>query len=146
MGLELQRFRAKAMQCGAHGPTACDPHGTALPGPHARDGAGGKDLQTLRDMISMGTCGSAEQYPRWHLLWQIQAVIQIIRSVFSGEGKIEAILPSRVVNRGFGSKVSVWVSQPAGLTSGQEVCREVTASYPLFSLFIVIQIMKAASG
>lgn len=106
--MELQRFNAK---CGLHGLTPCDPHGTALPGPLSRGGVGGKDLlQTLRDMVPVGMCGSAEQYPRWHLLWQIQAVIRIIRSVLSGEGKVEAIFPSSVVNHGFGSKASAWVS------------------------------------
>lgn len=66
-------------KCGSHGPTACNHHGNALPGPLARGGACGKGLlQTLMDMVPVGTCDTAEQYPRWHLLWQIQAVIQKI--------------------------------------------------------------------
>lgn len=64
----------------------------------------------LRDTVQMGMCDSAEQYPRWHLLWQIQAVTQIIWSVSSEEEKVEAIFPSSAVNPGFGSKASVWDS------------------------------------
>lgn len=46
---------------------------------HWQEVVHGKDLlQTLRDMAPMGMCDSAEQYPRWLLLWQIQAVIQVI--------------------------------------------------------------------
>lgn len=52
------------VKCGLHGPTACDPHGTALPGPLARGGAWQRHSQTLRDMGPMGMCDSAEQYPR----------------------------------------------------------------------------------
>lgn len=90
---------------GHHGPTACGPRGTALPGPLARAGAGGEGLlQTLKDMVPMGAGDSAEWYPRWRLLWGIWAVLQIIWSVLAGRGKVEAMSPSPVISPGFGAK------------------------------------------
>ena len=93
VGRVLQWLGAKAMQ--SVGPTACGPHGTAPPGPLARAGASGKGLlQTLRDAVPMGLWDSAQQFPRWHLLWWVWAVLLIIWFVLAGGGKVEAMPPS----------------------------------------------------
>lgn len=52
------------------------PRGIVPSGPLARAGAGGEGLlQTLRDVVPMGTWDSAERYPRWCLLRGIWAVL-----------------------------------------------------------------------